>query len=169
MNRIIISIVAVLLMATSASSADKIAYVDLSKALNHSKANEKVKQRLAEGTKPHQLKLNSMQDELLKLSRELANQRGELSDNEKAQKERDYQQTKIDMQRFKRKIQNQMRDDYAIASKQIRNELIKSLQTIGKKGGYNMILTKDKGEVVYSDGSLDLTDELIKAYDISKE
>jgi outer membrane protein len=169
MNRIIIAIVAVLLMATSASSADKIAYVDLSKALNLSKANEKVKQKIVEGTKPDQLKLNSMQDELLKLSRELANQQGKLSDNEKTQKKRDYQQANLDMMRFKNKIQIGMREDYVIYSKQIRNELIKSVQTIGKKGGYNMILTKDKGEVVYSDGSLDLTDELIKEYDISKK
>ena len=167
MNKIIIAIVAVLLMATSASSADKIAYVDLSKAINLSKAGEKVKQKFAEREKSYQLKFKSMQDELVKILRELNN--GGLSDNDKAQKERDYKQTEKDMRRLKQTTQEGLRNDSVHFSKQIRKELIKSLQTIGKKGGYNMILTKDKGEVVYSDGSLDLTDELIKEYNISQE
>jgi len=167
MNRIIIAIVAVLLMATSASSADKIAYVDLPKATNLSNAGVKVKQEIDERAKTSQIKINSKQDELLKLSRELAN--GGLSDNERAQKRRDYQQIEIDVRRSIHAAQEALRNDYAVASEQIRNELIKSVQTIGKKGGYNMIITKDKGEVIYSDGSLDLTDELIKEYDISKK
>lgn len=73
------------------------------------------------------------------------------------------------MKRSIHAAQEALRNDYASASEQIRNEQIKSVQTIGKKGGYNMIITKDKGEVIYSDGSLDLTDELIKEYDISKK
>jgi Skp family chaperone for outer membrane proteins len=47
--------------------------------------------------------------------------------------------------------------------------LVKVVQEIGTKEGYTVILQKNENIVLFSSGSVDLTDRVIKAYDMEKK
>lgn len=169
MNKLIVSLIALLLLAAPALAETKIAYVDLQKALNLSKTGIEAKQQISVQVKKYEGEFKAKQDELMKLKEELEKQAVLLSDEAKAKKERDFQQNVKELQRFQKDIKEELQQRDGELTKKILNELFEILQTIGKDGGYSMILEKNEGAVIYADASVDLTDALIKAYDASKK
>ena len=169
MNKIIVTLIAVLLLAAPALAETKIAYVDLQKALNLSKSGVEAKQQIGVQVKSYEAEFKAKQDDLLKLKEELEKQAVLLSDSAKAQKEREYQQNVKELQRFQKDIKDELQQRDGELTKRILNDLFEILQGLGKEGGYSMVLEKNEGAVIYADESVDLTDELIKAYDASKQ
>ena len=169
MNKIIVALIAIMLMAVPALAETKIAYVDLQKALNLSKSGVEAKQQIGTQVKKYEAEFKIKQGDLLKLKEELEKQAVLLSDSAKATKERDYQQNVKELQRFQKDIKDELQQRDADLTKRILNELFEILQAVGKDGGYSMILEKNEGAVIYADETIDLTDELIKAYDASKK
>ena len=169
MNKIIVSLIALMLLAVPALAETKIAYVDLQKALNLSKTGVEAKQQIGVQVKKYEGEFKAKQDELMKLKEELEKQAVLLSDAAKAQKEREFQQNVKELQRFQKDIKEELQQRDAELTKRILNELFEILQTIGKNGSYTMILEKNEGAVIFADANIDLTDELIKAYDASKK
>lgn len=168
MKRFVVSLFALMLLATPALAENKIGYVDLQKALNQSKAGVAAKQEISEQVKKYEAEFKTKQDDLLKLKDELEKQAVLLSDSAKAQKERDYQQNVKELQRFQKDVKDELQQRDSAATKRILNELFDIMQEIGKDGGYTLILEKSQGSVIYADSSIDLTEELIKAYDASQ-
>ncbi len=88
---------------------------------------------------------------------------------QEAQKERDYKQQGKELQRFANDIKDELKREDSDYTKRILNEMYQVLQKLGKDGGYTMILEETEGAVIYAAESIDLTDELIKAYDASNQ
>jgi outer membrane protein len=158
-----------LFLAVPAFAATKIAYVDLQKALNLSKAGAQAKSEISELVKKYEAEFKDMQDELLQKKGDLEKQAALLSDSAKAEKEREYQKEVKELQRFQKDVKDELQQKDAQHTKRILNELFDVLQKMGKDGGYTMILEKNEGAVIYADENIDLTDELIKAYDASQK
>lgn len=165
MKRIIAALFVVLLLAAPALAEVKIGFVDLQKALNMSKAGVAAKQEIGNQMKKYEAEFRAKQDALRKQKEELEKQAVLLSDDAKAQKERDFQQNLKELQRFQKDVKDEMQGKDTEFTNRILNEMLEVLQGIGKEGGYTMIVEKKEGAVIYADDSIDLTDELIKAYD----
>ena len=43
--------------------------------------------------------------------------------------------------------------------------VLKVVQEVGKSGGYTIILEKTESSIVYADENIDISDEVIKAFD----
>ncbi len=168
MKRIVVALIALLLLAAPALAETKIAYVDLQKALNLSKAGVEAKNAIAAQVKKYEDEFKIKQEGLQKLKEELEKQAVLLSDSAKAQKERDFQQNVKELQRFQKDVKEELQQQDADATKRILNELFEVLQKLGKESGYQMIIEKNEGAVIYADESVDLTDELIKAFDAAR-
>jgi len=168
MKKTLIALLAVLLLAAPALAETKIAFVDLQKALNLSKAGVAAKQEIGEQVKKYEAEFKLKQDDLLKLKGELEKQSVLLSDSAKAQKERDYQQNVKELQRFQKDVKDELEQRDAEHTKRILNEMYEVLQKMGKDGGYTLILEKNQGAVIYGDESVDLTEQLIKAHNSKK-
>jgi len=168
MKRIVFALIALLLLAAPALAETKIAYVDLQKALNLSKAGIEAKNEIAAQVQKYEDEFKSKQEDLQKLKEELEKQAVLLSDSAKAQKERDFQQNVKELQRFQKDVKEELQQQDADATKRILNELFEILQKLGKDSGYQMIIEKNEGAVIYADESVDLTDELIKAFDAAQ-
>ena len=168
MKKIVVALIALLMLAAPALAETKIAYVDLQKALNLSKAGVKAKNAIAAQVKKYEEEFKSKQEELQKLKTELEKQAVLLSDSAKAQKERDFQQNVKELQRFQKDVKEELQQRDADATKKILNQLFEILQKLGKEGGYQMVIEKNEGAVIYADESVDLTDELIKAFDAAQ-
>ncbi len=168
MKKIVVALMALLLLAAPALADTKIAYVDLQKALNLSKAGAQAKSDIGVQVKKYEAEFKTKQEKLMKMKGELEKQAVLLSDSAKAEKEREFQKNVVDLQRFQKDVKQELQQQDAELTKQILNELYVVLQKIGKDGSYTMILEKNEGAVIYAAENIDLTNELIKAYDASK-
>jgi outer membrane protein len=169
MKKVLGCVLALLLLAAApAVSAEvKIGYIDLQKALNLSEGGKAAKNLIAEKVKKFQATIEGRQNELKKLNDELEKQKMLLSAEAKADKERDYQQKVKEFQRFAKDAQEELQQEDAQHTRAILESLFKVVKDIGTKGGYTMILEKNESSVLYADNSINMTDEVIAAYNKS--
>lgn len=169
MKRIMVILCALLLLAAPAFAATKIAYVDLQKALNLSKAGAAAKADIAAQAKEYENEFKIKQGEFLKLKSELEKQADLLSESAKAEKIKEYQKRVADLQKFQSDAQRKLQREDSKRTQAIIKDLTKILQGFGKDGGYTMIVERSEGGVVYvAEDVVNLTDKLIKAYDAGK-
>lgn len=150
------------------ADATKIAYVDLQKALNLSQAGKDAKSRITEKVKEFEGKIESQQTELKTLKEELEKQAALLSTEARAAKERDYQQKLKDFQRFTKDRQEELQQLDAQYTNQIVENLLALAKSLAEKEGYDLLLERGSGGVIYGAESIDLTDKLIAASDEAK-
>ncbi len=147
------------------AQAQKIAYVDLQKALNLSSAGKEAKEKIKTEVQGYDAEVQQRQEELKKIKEDLEKQAMLLSEEARNAKERDYQQKVKDYQRFTKDIQETLQQTDADLTRKILEKLLKVVQEIGKSDGYLMVLEKTESSIVYADESIDITDSVIKAFD----
>lgn len=161
------AVAGVLLTAGAASAQDavKVAYVDMQRALNESKAGKKALgelQKLMEerktGLQKQKEALEKKKDELDKQGLLLNEDTRKSRENEIRTLERDYSRTLSDLKDEFGRREGEFTDG-------IRKDLLKVIEKIGKEGGYTLVLEKQYSAVLYAPPSIDLTEALIKRYD----
>lgn len=153
--------------ALSASAAEtKIGFVDLQKALNMSAEGKAAKEKISGKVKEYEGVIDKRQQELKKLKDELEKQAVLLSPEARADKERDYQQKLKDFQRFTKDVQDELQQQDSDHTNRIINELVKLVQEIGKRDGYDLIVERNSGGVIYGADKIDLTSQVLKEFDV---
>ncbi|HWR97825.1 MAG TPA: OmpH family outer membrane protein [Candidatus Methanoperedens sp.] len=156
-----------LLCAGSAPAQEpvKIAFVDMQRALNESKAGKKALGELQKLMEERKSGLQKQKEALEKKKDELDKQG--LLLNEETRKgremeirtlERDYSRTLSDLKEEFGRRESEYTDG-------IRKDLLKVIEKIGKEGGFTLVLEKQYSAVLYAPASIDLTETLIKRYD----
>jgi outer membrane protein len=162
---VVLMIVSLALVASPVmAQAQKVAYVDLQKALNLSDAGKEAKDQIKAKVQGYDAKVQQRQEELKKLKEDLEKQAVMLSEEARNAKERDYQQQVKDYQRFTKDIQETLQQTDADLTRKILSDLLETVQKIGKKQGYTLILEKTESSIVYADESIDITDAVIEAF-----
>ena len=170
MKKIIVALFAVLLLTTPAFAEMKIAYVNLQKALNDSVAGAQAKSEIAAQAKEYETEFKIKQDTFLKLKNELEKQGALLSDNAKAEKIKEYQTQVASLQKFQSDARRKLQQEDEKRTQEILKELSAILKKFGKDGDYSMIIERSEGGLIYvADDMIDLTVQLIEAYDKSKK
>jgi len=170
MKKIIITLLAVFLLSTPAFAEMKIAYVNLQKALNDSAAGAQAKSEIAAQAKEYETEFKIKQDTFLKLKNELEKQGALLSDVAKAEKLKEYQTQIAALQKFQNEARRKLQQEDEKQTQAILKELSDILRKFGKDGNYSMIIEKSEGGLIYvADDMIDLTVQLIEAYDESKK
>lgn len=148
-----------------AQESVKIAYVDMQKALNESRAGKKALgelQKLMEerksGLQKQKEALEKKKDELDKQGLLLNEETRKGRESEIRTLERDYSRTLSDLKEEFGRRENEFTDG-------IRKDLLKVIEKIGKEGGYTLVLEKQYSAILYAPASIDLTETLIKRYD----
>ncbi len=147
------------------AETQKIGYVDLQKALNLSSAGKEAKEKIKAKVQTYDADVRQRQEELKKLKDDLEKQAMLLSEEARNAKERDYQQKVKDYQRFTKDIQETLQQTDADLTRKILESLLKVVQEVGKSEGYTLVLEKTESSIVYADESIDISDEVIKAFD----
>ncbi|MCF6237668.1 MAG: OmpH family outer membrane protein [Candidatus Marinimicrobia bacterium] len=143
----------------------KIGYVDLQKALNLSAAGKAAKEKIKAKVQGYDVEVQQRQEELKKLKEDLEKQAMLLSEEARNTKERNYQQKVKDYQRFTKDIQETLQQTDADLTRKILEKILKVVKEVGKSEGYSIVLEKTESSLVYADESMDITDEVIKAFD----
>jgi outer membrane protein len=156
-----------LLLAGAAPAEEpvKIAYVDMQRALNESKAGKKALGELQKLMEERKSGLQKQKEALEKKKDELDKQGLLLNEDTRKSREmeirtleRDYTRTLSDLKEEFGRRESEFTDG-------IRKDLLKVIEKIGKDGGYTLVLEKQYSAVLYAPTNIDLTEALIKRYD----
>jgi len=165
----VVFMVAVTVFPLSAVGADrKIGVVDLQRCLTESIEGKRVFQDLKTKKDGMQRKLDERQEELLKLKDELEKQSMMLSMDAKEDKEKEFERKRRDFKYFYDDLSSEMKKAEAEARAKMLKELEKVVVDIGEKGLYLMVFERRSGGIMYIDKAIDITVEVIKAYDKTK-
>lgn len=143
----------------------KLGFVDLQEALNNSQAGRDAKAKIAQKAKEYEAEFVEKRKELKSLNENLKKQMALLSSEAKREKERKYQQKVTDLQRSTTDAQEDLKQQDADHTREIVKTLVKIVEKIAQKEGYTLVFEKGEGSILYADKKIDLTAQIIKAYD----
>jgi len=147
------------------SGGMKVGYVNIRKALWESKKGKAVKKEIeARGAALDKI-FKQKQEELRKLKESL--DKKILSEKARKEKEKEYQKKLKELDRFVKDSRDELRQMEREKTTKLLKVLEKVVKKIGKEKGYTLIL--ESGFILYAPDSIDLTDEVIKAFDAAKE
>jgi outer membrane protein len=152
-----------MVLVTSASAQEiKIGYVDLQRALNDSEAGQKAKGEFKKQV--DKLQADQKKDELDGLKDRLEKKALVMKDEERREMEKDYQRKLRDFERDYKDSQGELQ----LKDNELTRDLLVELQRViaeyGKNGNYTVILELSSSSVLYGDPKVDLTDQIIAAY-----
>lgn len=144
----------------------KIGVLDFQKILTESSAGKMTQKQLREKGEELQNKLKVEKDQLDEMKKAFEREALVLTPEKQEEKQRDF---RIKINDFKK-----MQDDFAREFKQleikslnkIQDDIFQLANELGKAEGYLLILEKKAGGVVYSPDQLDITDKIIKKYNL---
>ena len=152
-------------LAPARAESGKIGIVDLQRCVQNSIEGKKIYDRLKKKKDSMQKDLDKKQDELLKLKEQLDKQGMMLSMDAKEDKQKEFERKSREFKYFYDDVSEEMRKEEAEARKEVLKKLEKVVTAIGQKGKYLMILERRSSGLMYADHAIDITDELIKAFD----
>ncbi len=157
-----ITIAFVGLQAQAEAQKVKIGYVDLQRTLNETKVGKAARKRLEVDKKKKQKALDKSQKDLQKSAKELEKQRTILKPAVLRKREAELQQKYVKLQETYMQLQQDLAKHEAKLVREIFTKASPVIQKIAKEKGYGMVLEKNESAVLYSDPSLDITDEVNK-------
>ena len=151
-------------------SADiKIGSVDMQKAVNECNAGKEAKRGLTKEAEKFQHLLAEKQKEVQEMKESLEKQGLMLNPETRAAREKELQAKVRDLQRWGEDVQNEVNQKRIEIERNISIGLIKVVQEIGANEGYTFILQKNENIVLFASKPTDITDQVIKAYDVQKK
>lgn len=144
----------------------KIGVFDFQKILSESSAGKMIQKQISTKGNELQEKLKTEKDQLEELKKAFEREALVLSPEKQQEKQREF---RIRVNDFKK-----MQEDFAKGFKQLEVQLINKIQNevfqitdeMGKAEGYMLILEKKTAGVVYHPDQLDITDQIIKKYNL---
>jgi outer membrane protein len=147
----------------ASSSEMRLAFVDIQRALNECHNGKEVKVDFRGRIEHLQARLQGEQDDVEHLKKELE-QKGPLMQPDQRQNLEDEYTRKL--HQFQDDYKNS-RDDLQQKDNEMTGAIVRDLalvvQQIGQKSGYTMVM--EKGSLLWAIPSIDITDEVIRAYD----
>lgn len=161
------ALVGILVFTGAAFGADapfKVAYVDLQKALQTVDAGKNAKSQLEKEVTQKRTSLEKQQQDLQKEAEQFEKKAAILNDTAKAAKQAELQKKFADFQRQAAEMQMDLQKRERELTKPLIDELRAIIEGIGKEKGFQLILEKNEGAVLYAENGNDLTDQVISAF-----
>lgn len=172
MKRLVILVTLIILAVGSVKSAMaedmKIGLVDFQQALNDVEEGKRAKTQLKSQFESKQIALNAKQEGLKRLKDEIEAKRAALSADAMRQKEAEYRDQFLDLQKTLAQFRQEMATREAELTQGIVVRLKKTVDSIGRSEGYTIIFEKSQDTVLYASSATDLTAKVISAYNSGK-
>jgi outer membrane protein len=121
---------------------------------------------------PKQKQLQALNDEVESLRKQLADTSSNLSDTEKASRGRSLESKEKELQREAEDFKSDSQSESEQVFQRVAQKVYTFLQTLSQQRGYSAVIERgsDANPVVwYAASNMDITDELIKAYNAQAE
>ncbi len=143
----------------------KIGVIDMQKVVKHSKAGKKVMEKLNKKFEQLQKELRADQDNIKAFKEDLEKKAPLLSEEAKAEKERQYKKMLRDFKQKSDDAQFEMRKAESRNMAPILKQLEKIVTKMAKDRHYTIILEKNMPGLYYVAPNAELTEDVVKAYD----
>ena len=162
--------IGLLLASPLVSAAEvKLAYINVKRILNESKRGEKEGEVFKNKANALKRVIDKKQQEVQALKESIEKKAAVLSEEARREKEREYQQKVKEYERLVKDSQDELR----LVEKEMLDRLMASLQKVvekfGKEGNYTVILEESASSILYAPKEIDITEQVIKAFDAAKE
>lgn len=153
-----------LALVSQVEAQNKIAIVDIQRALNETEDGRNAKAKLKTLFQRRQKTLDEQQTSLKKMKDNLEAQRNVLSREALGKKLEEYQKALVELQTVYMEYQRELASKEGDLTKDIIARMQKILRRIGQKEGYSLIIERNEAGVIFVPSNLDLTDLLIQKY-----
>lgn len=143
----------------------KIGVINMQKVVRQSEAGKAAMEKLNKKFSRLQKELQAKQEELKAFKEDMEKKAPLMSEDARAEKERQYKKMVREYKSRSDDAQFEMRQAENKTMEPILKELEKVVTKIAKQGHYAIILEKNMPGLYYVSPQVDLTDEVIKAYD----
>ena len=165
------SVVLALVVATGAALAMPagsaeilISTVDLQRALNECDAGKKAKDQVKAKFERSQEQLKKQREDLDRMKDDYDRKALVLKEEERRNLEKDLENRTLEFKRKYEDFQRDLKRTDAELTSGIVEQLYGIVAEIGQQKGYTMVLESSSGALLYSDKSVDITDEVIKQH-----
>jgi len=145
----------------------KIGFVDLQRVLVGSKRGKEVLANLQAEKDAKQREIQAQEKEIRQIEANLEKQRDALTEDARKDREREIRDRTRDL---RRRVEDLDRS-FSERGRDVQQRLVQEVATVvrdyGKEKGYLLIMERQLGGVMYGSEAVDLTDEVIAAYDAS--
>ena len=152
-----------------AEDSYRIGLIDLQRCLKESREGRKAFTVLKKKKDNLQKQLDGREKEILELQQALEKQKMMLSMDAKEDKKKTIDRKTRELKYLLKDLNEEMVRAQEKEKKRIFKKLEKVIKQIGSEGNYTLLLEKRAGGVLYFSESIDITDEIIKAYDKQQE
>lgn len=167
--KLLITIFAITLAgAVAMAESGKVVYMDMQKAIQTTKEGAKAKKDLESEFNAKKKKLQSSEDKLKKMQEDLEKKAMVLSDDVRAKKQQEFQEEMFAYQKLVGQSQQEIQKREQDLTKPILEKMAKVIAQVAKDKGYELVLEKNQGGLLWGKPELEITDEVIKAYEKSK-
>jgi outer membrane protein len=146
----------------------KIGVLDLQRCIDQSNEGKRIYQSLKKKHEAMQKRLDEKQKELVQLQKEIEKQSLMLTLDAKEDKQKEFERKRRDLGYLLQDLNEEMKKAEMTARQRVLEDLDSIIQKIAEKDGYDMILEKRSGGIMFTSDSLDITDQVIKEYNAIK-
>jgi outer membrane protein len=147
----------------------KIAYINIKRVFNESKRGMKEKEIFTAKVKALKNDVEKKREAIEALKESLEKKASMLSEQARREQEKEYQQKVREYEWLVKDSNEELRK----MEQEMLDKLMKSLQkvveNIGAKENYTLILEENASSILYALKEMDITDQVIKAFDATKE
>jgi outer membrane protein len=149
------------------AQATKIGVFDMDRVFNESKRWSKERDAFVKRGKQLQQEFEKKAAELKAMKESLEKKAGMMSEQARKDKEREYQQKARELDRLGQDSDAELKLMNKDSATRFNKSLVAIIKKMGQEGKYTMIL--EASIVPYSAKEIDITDEVLKAFDAAKE
>lgn len=145
----------------------KIGFVDLQRVLVGSKRGQEVLANLQAKKDAKQREIEAQEKEIRQMEANLQKQRDALTEDAKKDREREIRDRTRDLRRAVEDLSRSFTERERDLQQRLIQEVAVVVRAYGKEKGYLLIMEKRLSGVMYGSETVNLTDEMIAAYDAS--
>ena len=153
--------------APLAAVEQKIAVVDMQRALNECDAGKRAKDQVKAKFERSQNQLKKQREDLDHLKEDYERKATVLKEEERRNLEKDLETRSLEFKRKYEDFQRELKETDAELTKSIVEELYELVRGYGEKHGYTLVLEASSGALLYNDKTVDVTDEIVKLHNAS--
>jgi outer membrane protein len=146
------------------AEAAKIGVVDFQRVIDTSNPGKRSAVEIKSQGKQMEETLKKKEDEVQELKKTLEQKAIVMSKDAREEKERELRIKANDFQSLRQRYLDTLKELNVKLSGEIKKDVFGIVENIGKQGGYLLILERRVGGVVYAPNSIDITDQVIEAY-----
>jgi outer membrane protein len=149
---------------TLAAGGFKLGVVNFQKVLSSSSPGKMASAEMNQKGKEMEETVKKQEEELMELQKTLEREALVMGKEKSEQKQREFRIKANDYKTMKAGYLKEFKQMQARYFNKIKTEVLDLAQTLGKKEGFDLILEINEGGVMYYKDAIDITEQLIKAY-----